>query len=64
MAKILGIDHGAVRIGIAVSDESSSIAFGREIILNNKDVFEKISKAVDIKIFKEMLGESFEPEKP
>lgn len=29
-----------------------------------EDVFEKISKAVDIKIFKEMLGESFEPEKP
>ena len=46
MAKILGIDHGAVRIGIAVSDESSSIAFGREIILNNKDVFEKIKKFI------------------
>lgn len=46
MAKILGIDHGAVRIGIAVSDESSSIAFGREIILNNKDVFVKIKKFI------------------
>ncbi len=46
MAKIMGIDHGAVRIGIAVSDESSSIAFGREIILNNKDVFERIKKFI------------------
>ncbi len=46
MAKILGIDHGAVRIGIAVSDESSSIAFGREIFLNNKDIFVKIKKFI------------------
>lgn len=46
MAKILGIDHGIVRIGIAVSDESSTIAFGREIILNNKDVFTKIKKFI------------------
>lgn len=46
MAKIMGIDHGIVRIGIAVSDESSSIAFGREIILNNKDVFSKIKKFI------------------
>ncbi len=46
MAKILGIDHGIVRIGIAVSDESSTIAFGREIILNNKDVFAKIKKFI------------------
>ena len=42
MAKILGIDHGVVRVGIAVSDESSSIAFGREVIPNNKDIFKRI----------------------
>ena len=29
-----------------------------------EDVFEKISKAIDIQKFKAMLGESFEPEKP
>jgi hypothetical protein len=29
-----------------------------------EDVFEKISKAIDIKKFRTMLGESFEPEKP
>ncbi len=46
MAKIMGIDHGKVRIGVAVSDESSSIAFGREIILNNKDVFSKLKKFI------------------
>lgn len=46
MAKIMGIDHGKVRIGVAVSDESSSIAFGREIILNNKDVFPKLKKFI------------------
>lgn len=46
MAKIMGIDHGKVRIGVAVSDESSSIAFGREIILNNKGVFSKLKKFI------------------
>lgn len=57
MAKIMGIDHGNVRIGIAVSDESSSIAFGREIILNNKDVFAKIKKFVsDESITQIVLG--------
>jgi len=29
-----------------------------------EDIFEKISKAIDVKKFKAMLGETFEPEKP
>jgi putative Holliday junction resolvase len=46
MSKVLGIDHGSVRIGIAVSDDSFSIAFGREVIANNKSVFESIKKII------------------
>jgi putative Holliday junction resolvase len=46
MSKVLGIDHGSVRIGIAVSDDSFSIAFGREVIANNKNVFENIKKII------------------
>jgi len=46
MSKILGIDHGSVRIGIAVSDYSASIAFGREAIANNKDALKRIKQIV------------------
>ncbi len=46
MSKILGIDHGSVRIGIAVSDDSHTIAFGREVIPNNKGTFEAIKKII------------------
>ncbi len=46
MSKILGIDHGSVRIGIAVSDPSHSIAFGREVLPNNKSTFDRIRKII------------------
>ncbi len=46
MGKILGIDHGSVRIGIAVSDDSHTIAFGREVIQNNKSAIERIKKII------------------
>ena len=46
MSKILGIDHGSVRLGIAVSDDNASIAFGREVIPNNKTTFDKIKKII------------------
>jgi putative holliday junction resolvase len=35
--KIIGIDYGSVRIGISLSDELQMMAFGKEVILNNKD---------------------------
>lgn len=47
MAKILGIDHGIVRVGIAVSDESSTIAFGREVLPNNKEIFKRILRYIN-----------------
>ncbi len=42
MGKIIGIDHGSVRIGIAVSDDGSTVAFGREAI-QGKDVNKAVS---------------------
>lgn len=44
MAKIIGIDHGLVRIGLAVSDESGTIAFGREAIKNDDKAITKIKQ--------------------
>jgi putative Holliday junction resolvase len=42
MGKILGIDHGSVRIGIAVSDETCTVAFGREAVKARNDPFKRI----------------------
>ncbi len=46
MGKILGIDHGSVRIGIAISDETCTIAFGREVIAARNDPFKRIKEIV------------------
>ncbi len=46
MSKVLGIDHGSVRLGIAVSDPSASVAFGREVLKNDKNVFAKLKSFI------------------
>ncbi len=35
MSKVLAIDYGMVRIGIALSDDTQTIAFGREAVKND-----------------------------
>ncbi len=40
--KVLAIDYGRKRIGIATGDLDVKIAFPRDIIQNKKDVFEQI----------------------
>lgn len=40
--RFLGIDYGTKRIGIAVSDENASLAFPKEILLNDSHIFEKL----------------------
>lgn len=44
MSKIMGIDFGTVRIGIALSDETGTIAFGRNALKNDKKVFDELLK--------------------
>jgi putative Holliday junction resolvase len=39
----MGVDYGSVRIGISLSDETGSIAFGKEAVSNNKDCLKKIA---------------------
>jgi len=51
--RFLGIDYGTKRIGIAVSDENNTIAFPKEIILNDINTFEKIGNIIK----KENIGE-------
>jgi putative Holliday junction resolvase len=46
MGKVLGIDHGSKRIGIALSDQSNTIAFGKEVIDGGGQCFKKIAESV------------------
>lgn len=44
--RILGLDYGAKRIGVAVSDDNASMAFPREILLNDTQVFQSIGSII------------------
>ena len=57
--RFLGIDYGTKRIGVAISDENGTLAFPKEIILNDSGVFkrlEDIAKEEHVKEF--VIGES------
>jgi len=51
--KFLGIDFGTKRIGIAISDENGTLAFPKEIILNDLNTFKKLGDIIK----KENVGE-------
>lgn len=44
--RFLGIDYGTKRIGLALSDENATLAFPKEIILNDKDTFQKLGQII------------------
>jgi putative Holliday junction resolvase len=60
--KILGIDYGSKRVGIALSDDMHHYAFAKEVLPNNDTLLEKIAEyttkeGVDIIV----IGESDNP---
>ena len=58
-SRFLGIDFGTKRIGIAISDENNSLAFPKEIVLNDSDTFKKIGEILKKeKISDIVVGES------
>ena len=57
--RILGIDFGTKRIGVAVSDENGTLATPKEIILNDAGTFKKIAEIIKKeKIVEIVIGES------
>jgi putative holliday junction resolvase len=57
--KYLGIDYGAKRIGLAVSDAGGTIAFPRETITNMRGVIGSIQKLIkDEKIDFVVVGDT------
>ena len=59
MARLLGIDFGEKRIGVALSDEGVRLAFPHTTIINNKDsINELMSLIEDYEVGKIVIGES------
>ncbi|MEK7569463.1 MAG: RuvX/YqgF family protein [Patescibacteria group bacterium] len=57
--RFLGIDYGAKRIGIALSDEGGKLAFPREILPNDSKVFEKLEGIIrDEGVAEIVIGET------
>jgi putative Holliday junction resolvase len=44
--RFLGIDYGTKRIGVAISDENHTLAFPKEIVLNDASTFDKFAEII------------------
>ena len=57
--RFLGIDFGTKRIGLAISDENHTLAFPKEIISNDKNIWVRLAEAIEEEnIFEIVVGES------
>lgn len=57
--KFLGIDYGTKRIGLAISDDGGRLAFPKEIILNDSEVFKNVGAILKKEKIEEIVvGES------
>jgi putative holliday junction resolvase len=57
--RFLGIDYGTKRIGLAVSDENGTLAFPKEIVLNNAKTLEHLAEILKKENIAEIvIGES------
>ncbi|MFA6177709.1 MAG: Holliday junction resolvase RuvX [Candidatus Paceibacterota bacterium] len=57
--RFLGIDYGTKRIGVAISDENGTLAFPKEIVLNDSNTFKKLNDIIKKeKVMEIVVGES------
>ena len=57
--KFLGIDYGTKRIGLAISDENGILAFPKEILTNDTNIFKKLGEIIAEESIEEfVIGES------
>lgn len=52
ISHFLGVDFGKAKIGLAIADSETKIAFGYGVLRKDKNIFEKIQKIVE----KEEIG--------
>lgn len=59
--KFLGIDYGTKRIGLAISDANGQLAFPKEVVKNNGELFRKIEEIISKENISEIvIGESLD----
>jgi putative Holliday junction resolvase len=59
MARLLGIDFGEKRVGVALSDEGVRLAFPHATLINNKDLLnEVLDLAKEYDVEKIVIGDS------
>ncbi|HEY4493857.1 MAG TPA: Holliday junction resolvase RuvX [Candidatus Paceibacterota bacterium] len=59
--KFLGIDYGTKRVGLAVSDQNGRLAFPKEIVKNNGELWKKLEAVIASEGVKEIVvGESMD----
>ncbi len=59
--KFMGIDYGTKRVGVAISDENGTLAFPKEIVKNNGELFRKITDMIKTEgVFEVVVGESLD----
>lgn len=59
MGKLMGIDYGGKKTGIALSDDSGAVAFPKEIVKNNKELINYIADlALKENISRIVIGQS------
>jgi len=62
IGRLLGIDYGAKRVGIALSDDAQMFAFAKDIYSNDDTLIEKIAElVVQEGVEKIVIGESDNP---
>jgi putative Holliday junction resolvase len=55
MSRILGIDHGEAKIGLAVSDKTQTIANSFKYLKNDNNLFDELEKIVNEKEISEIV---------
>src|SRR3972149_12172361 len=61
MSRFLGIDYGSKRVGLALSDESTTLAFPKTILPNDHNLFSAIKKiCAEENIEAAVVGESLD----
>ena len=45
--RILGLDYGLKNVGVAVSDETATFAFPKDIFKNDEKIFTKIARIIE-----------------
>jgi len=53
--RLMGIDYGKKKVGIALTDEGSNMAFPKYVLQNDDKIFEKVQKIIEEENIKKVI---------